>query len=64
MKNTLINITQAINIFYQKIKYLNKIPCTIKIPNKETRKVIEESQKSINVEDFSFDELERKKDKK
>ena len=61
MKNTLINITQIINIFYQKIKYHNGIPCAIKIPNQETRKVIEESRKGINVEDFSFNELERKR---
>jgi len=61
MKNTIINATQAINIFYQKIKYHNGIPFKIKIPNKETRKVIEESRKGINIEDFSFNELERKR---
>ncbi len=32
----------------------------IKIPNKETQKVIEEVKKGINVDDFSFDELKQK----
>jgi len=61
MKNTIINVTQTINIFYQKIKYHNDMPFKIKIPNKETRRMIEESRKGINIEDFSFNELERKR---
>jgi len=60
LKNLGLSATQAINMFYQQIKYHNGIPFEIKIPNQETRKVIEESRKGINVEDFSFDELERK----
>ena len=60
LKNLGLSATQAINIFYQQIKYHNGIPFEIKIPNAETQKVIEESRKGINVEDFSFDELERK----
>ena len=60
LKNLGLSATQAINIFYQQIKYHNGIPFEIKIPNAETQKVIEESRKGINVEDFSFDELGRK----
>ena len=60
LKKLGLSATQAINIFYQQIKYHNGIPFEIKIPNAETQKVIEESRKGINVEDFSFDELERK----
>ena len=60
LKNLGLSATQAINMFYQQIKYHNGIPFEIKIPNQETKKVIEESRKGINVEDFSFDELERK----
>jgi len=60
LKNLGLSATQAINMFYQQIKYHNGIPFEIKIPNQETRKVIEESRKGINVEDFSFDELEQK----
>ena len=47
-------------MFYQQIKMHNGIPFEVKIPNAETQRVIEESRKGINVEDFSFDELERK----
>ena len=57
LKKLGLSATQAINIFYQQIKYHNGIPFEIKIPNAETQKVIEESRKGINVEDFSFDEL-------
>lgn len=59
LKNLGLTATQAINIFYQQIKLNNGIPFEIKIPNDETKKVIEESRKGINVEDFSFDELEK-----
>ena len=47
-------------MFYQQIKMHNGIPFEVKIPNAETQRVIEESRKGINVEDFSFDELEHK----
>ncbi len=57
LKNLGLTATQAINIFYQQIKLHNGIPFAIKIPNKETQRVIEESRKCINVDNFSFDEL-------
>jgi len=60
LKNLGLSATQAINMFYQQIKYHNGIPFEIKIPNAETQKVIEESRLGINVEDFSFDELKQK----
>jgi len=60
LKNLGLSATQAINMFYQQIKMHNGIPFEVKIPNSETQRVIEESRKGINVEDFSFDELERK----
>ena len=60
LKNLGLSATQAINMFYQQIKLHNGIPFEVKIPNVETQRVIEESRKGINVEDFSFDELERK----
>jgi len=60
LKSLGLSATQAINMFYQQIKMHNGIPFEIKIPNVETQRVIEESRKGINVEDFSFDELERK----
>jgi DNA-damage-inducible protein J len=60
LKNLGLSATQAINMFYQQIKLHNGIPFEVKIPNAETQKVIEESRKGINVEDFSFEELEHK----
>ncbi len=60
LKKLGLTATQAINIFYQQIKLNNGIPFEVKIPNDETKKVIEESRKGINIEDFSFDELNRK----
>jgi DNA-damage-inducible protein J len=60
LKNLGLSATQAINMFYQQIKMHNGIPFEVKIPNVETQRVIEESRKGINIEDFSFDELERK----
>ena len=60
LKSLGLSATQAINMFYQQIKMHNGIPFEVKIPNTETQRVIEESRKGINVEDFSFDELERK----
>jgi len=60
LKRLGLSATQAIGMFYQQVKYHNGIPFEVKIPNSETQKVIEESRKSINVDDFSFDELVRK----
>ncbi len=60
LKKLGLTATQAINIFYQQIKLNDGIPFEIKIPNDETKKVIEEARKGINIEDFSFDELEQK----
>jgi len=57
LKQLGLNATQAITLFYQQVKLHNGIPFDIKIPNEETQRVIEESRKGKNVEDFSFDEL-------
>jgi DNA-damage-inducible protein J len=57
LKQLGLNATQAITLFYQQIRLYNGIPFEIKIPNEETRRVIEESRKGVNVEEFSFDEL-------
>jgi DNA-damage-inducible protein J len=57
LKNLGLTATQAISMFYQQIRLHNGIPFAVKIPNKETQRVIEESRKGLNVDDFSFDEL-------
>ncbi len=55
-----LSFGDAVNIFLAKVAMEKGIPFEIKIPNTETKKVIEESRKGINIEDFSFDELEKK----
>jgi len=60
LKKLGLTATQAINMFYRQIKLHNGIPFDVKIPNKETQKVIEEAREGINVDDFSFDELKQK----
>jgi len=59
LKNLGLNATQAITMYYQQIKLNKGIPFDIKIPNEETQKVIEESRKGVNVDDFSLEELQR-----
>jgi len=48
--------TQAITMYYQQIRLNKGLPFEVKLPNEETQKVIEESRKGINVDDFSLDE--------
>ena len=57
LKNLGLTATQAISMFYQQIRLHNGIPFAVRIPNEETQRVIEESRKGLNVDDFSFDEL-------
>jgi len=57
LKSLGLNATQAITMFYQQIKLHNGIPFDVKIPNEETKRVIEESRRGINVDDFSLQEL-------
>ena len=59
LKKLGLSATQAITIFYQQIKLNNGIPFEIKIPNSETQRVIEESRRGINVDEFSLDELKQ-----
>jgi len=63
LKNLGLSATQAINIFYQQIKYHNGIPFEIKIPNEETQKVIEEARKGINMESTSIEEMMAEREK-
>lgn len=58
LKRLGLNATQAITMFYQQIRLHNGIPFDVKIPNEETQKVIEESRKGVNVDDFSLEELQ------
>ncbi len=60
LKQLGLSATQAITMYYQQIKLNKGLPFEVKLPNEETQKVIEESRKGINVDDFSLEELQSK----
>ncbi len=43
-----ISTTEAINIFYRQVKIRNGLPFPVVIPNKTTKKVLEETDKESN----------------
>jgi len=38
-----LNTTEAINLFYRQVKLFRGLPFEVRIPNEETRKVLQES---------------------
>ena len=44
-----LTATEAITLFYNMVKLQQGMPFEIKIPNRETQKVIQDSRKGINV---------------
>ena len=52
-----LSATQAITMHYQQIRLNKGLPFEMKIPNKETQRVIEESRNGMNVNDFSRKEV-------
>ena len=52
-----LTMGDAVNLFLRQVKLNNGLPFEVKIPNKETKKAIEEARRGINLEDFSIDEL-------
>jgi DNA-damage-inducible protein J len=60
LKQLGLSATQAITMYYQQIRLNKGLPFEVKLPNEETQKVIEESRKGINVDDFSLEELQAK----
>ena len=57
LKSLGMNFTEAVNVFANMVVQERGLPFAVKVPNKETQKVIEESRKGMNVEEFSFEEL-------
>lgn len=47
-----ITSTEAINIFYKQVRLRKGIPFEVKIPNKVTRKVFNESENGKNLKSF------------
>jgi DNA-damage-inducible protein J len=56
-----LNMTQAINIFFQQIKLHKGLPFEVKIPNAKTKKALKEAKnrigKSFNTVDELFEDL-------
>lgn len=52
-----LNMSQAITLFLQQVKFQRGLPFDVKVPNEETQKIMQEVIKGYNIEDFSFDEL-------
>ena len=44
--------SEAINLFYRQVRLRNGIPFEIRIPNKLTQKVFEDTDKGINLKRF------------
>jgi DNA-damage-inducible protein J len=52
-----LNMSQAITLFLQQVKFQRGLPFDVKVPNEETQKIMQDVIKGYNIEDFSFDEL-------
>lgn len=54
-----MNTTEAIRIFFAQVAMTQGIPFEVKIPNKETRKAIEDSRSNKNLSVLSLDDLDK-----
>jgi len=52
-----ITMGDAVNMFLCQVNLHQGMPFEVRIPNKVTKTVIDESKQGINVSDFSLDEL-------
>ncbi|MBN2825056.1 MAG: type II toxin-antitoxin system RelB/DinJ family antitoxin [Campylobacterales bacterium] len=52
-----LSTSQAITLFLKRIRHEKGIPFDLKIPNKETRKAIEEANQGINMEKITLEEM-------
>lgn len=53
-----ITMGDAVNMFLSQVNLHHGMPFDVRIPNQQTKKVIEESKQDINIADFSLDELQ------
>ena len=53
-----ITMGDAVNMFLSQVNLHHGMPFDVRIPNQQTKKVIEESKQGINTADFSLDELQ------
>ncbi|MCK5869365.1 type II toxin-antitoxin system antitoxin, RelB/DinJ family [Methylococcaceae bacterium HT1] len=54
-----ITMGDAFNMFLSQVNLHKGIPFEIKIPNDTTKQLIKEARLGKNVEDFSFDEINK-----
>ena len=54
-----INTSDAIRLFLTQVALQQGIPFDVKIPNKETRKSIEDSRSNKNLSPLSIDDLDK-----
>ncbi len=52
-----LTLGDAVNLFLNQVKLNKGLPFDIKIPNKETKKVLKEVNKGINMKELSLNEL-------
>lgn len=52
-----MNVTDAVSIFMSMVVQSKGLPFDVKLPNAETRRVMEEVRRGENIEDFSIEAL-------
>jgi DNA-damage-inducible protein J len=52
-----MNVTDAVSIFMSMVVQNKGLPFEVKLPNAETRRVMEEVRRGENIEDFSIEAL-------
>ena len=56
-----LTMGEAFNLFLHQVRLKQGLPFEVKIPNKETRKAIEEVRQGKNLEEFSLEDLKRER---
>lgn len=57
-----LTLGEAVNLFLNQVRLNQGLPFEIKIPNKETQKILQEMEAGINTEETSFEELKAQTD--
>lgn len=52
-----LTLGEAVNLFLNQVRLNKGLPFEIKIPNEETKRILEESRAGINMEDTTLDDL-------
>lgn len=52
-----LTLGEAVNLFLNQVRLNKGLPFEVKIPNRKTKKVLQEAKEGINMEKTSLDEL-------